>query len=52
MKNILLSLSAIIISFLLLQAPASAQEASGGNDTLYSSILEQKRPIEVILPPG
>lgn len=48
MKNILLT----TVSFLLLQAPANAQEAKGGNDTLYSSVLQQKRPIEILLPSG
>lgn len=51
-NNTPLILVTTIISFFLLQTPVSAQEAKGGNDTLYSSVLQQKRPIEILLPPG
>lgn len=51
-NNMRPTLSAIVIFFLLLHAPALAQESVSRNDTLYSSVLQEKRPIRVILPPG
>lgn len=50
-NNILLSLIAIITP-LLLQAPAMAQAPRDEIDTLYSAVLQEKRPIQVILPPS
>ena len=50
-NNTSISLIATIISFFLLQATVVAQESGSLKDTLYSSVLQQKRPIQIILPP-
>jgi len=51
-NNTSISLIATIISFLLLQTTVAAQESGSLKDTLFSPVLQQKRPIEILLPAG